>query len=203
MIAVNLLAQARVARSRRRSRRRLWLGLWAAHSALLGLGVMALARTQTPAADVAAAIEKAQSQRDFKEQEQKTISSEIAALRERMVLSAMVTDHPHWGALLSVLAQSKGPSAMLERIEILSRAPVAERGKDKAPLRESYLVTISGYATTRDDVAGFVKRLEGSGIFDTVTPLETRPSTFGSSGVEIVSFSLSLSLSEGGRERQP
>ncbi|MBI1189521.1 MAG: hypothetical protein GC200_02415 [Tepidisphaera sp.] len=200
MIAVNLLSVERVAAARRRARRRAWAGVLMGHAALAGLTLLVVARLDSPGESSAQQIARLQDQLSQKDRERGVITSEIAALRARIALSDRVTDHPRWGSLLALLSNALAGDGVLDRIEIGSKTstPIRE-GKTEKRLRDSYSVTLSGYAGSRAGVARFITRLEAIGVFDSVTPLETRATTYGPNNAEAVSFSLSLSLSEGGK----
>ncbi|MFA6046049.1 MAG: hypothetical protein WC718_13785 [Phycisphaerales bacterium] len=198
MIAVNLLASERVAASRRRARRRAWFGVLFGQASVVGLALLVAAQIHTPHESPAQLIAKLQVQQGEKDREKQAIAAEMSGLRGRMELSNLVTNHPRWGSLLSIIAKAKGPEAVLERVEVGSRVASGDAG---GALRSSYTVGVTGYAASREGVAQIVSRLEATKVFDTVTPVETRATVYGPTGAEVVSFSLTLSLSEGGKAK--
>lgn len=201
MIAVNLLASERVEALRRRAHRRAWCGVLLGQVSLVGLALLTAAQIQAPREGASLAIVKLQEQLAQKEAERKAITAELAGLRARIDLSKLVTDHPNWGALLAVVAHAKGADAVFERIEIGARNEIQGKETQGRALRGSYSMTLTGYASTRAGVAQVVTRLEATGVFDSVVPVETRATTYGPASVEAVSFSLALTLSEGGKAR--
>lgn len=203
MIAVNLLASELIAASRRRERRRAWSAVLLGQALLVGVSLLVAAQVHTPRVSPSQQIAKLKAQQAEMDQEKSRIAAEMRSLRSRMELSDLVTDHPRWGSLLSLIAKAKGPDAVLERVDVGTRADAAGRDtRTTVPtLRSGYGVSVTGHARTREAVAKIVNQLDATGVFDSVTPVETRATVYGPTGVEVVSFSLSMTLSEGSRAK--
>lgn len=201
MMAINLLSAERVARARRRGKRRAWAGVLLGHASLVGLALLVVARLEAPPDDSLRSIARAQDNLAQKDREKAAIAGELASLRSRIELSDRVTDHPRAGSLLALLARAIAPEGVLDRVEIGSKSVGLAGDKKDTRLREGYVVTLSGYAGSRAGVSRFIEGLEKVGVFDSVTPIETRATTFGPNSTEVVSFSVALTLSEEGRAK--
>jgi Tfp pilus assembly protein PilN len=124
-----------------------------------------------------------------RQMELKTAKAEVAALTRRAELTRELTSHPDWARLLDVAAANAPRGVVFERLELrVSRRGTRGSG---ATLR------LTGVAESRMDASQFAVRLQELGLFDSVSPADTRMRPVAGRSAELVSFSISLEVSDG------
>lgn len=168
---VNLIPQpVAVERQRRRFVRR-GLGVTGLYLALvLGAtgGYLTLMGPRTAAASVEARA--AADQRALRLTADLTqIKAKLTDTERRVRAAEVLSERPEWATLLRLIAQSASPEVMLSQVEITSDANAAGRAT----------VLITGFAAGPGETAGFVLRLENTGIFRHVELASSRREPFG------------------------
>ncbi len=204
MTGVNLLPRTRVRAEARRARVRAWtfvlapMALATLAAAVVGHAMRegsTLTITETKLTDLETRIEGLK--RDLRQEE----ARRKGAL-DRLALLDSVAHHPNWSRLLTLIAEARGESILLERCQIEPVFPPAPTGKAAAgqdtstvgtrPVR--YTVTVGGVSGDALAVSDYVLALERRGIFDSVAQREVRPRSV--RGVEGVAFTIECTLLE-------
>lgn len=208
MNGVNLIPEGVRLGLQRRARLRVWAGVTAAWAAVL-VGALAVV-TSGASADGSLRLRliAAQETLDQREADLKSAKAGHAAVMRDLALAREVGRHPDWSELLAVLAASRGEDVVFERLELRPMAAAAGKGAGKkAPRSPGVTVRISGVASSQVAAAQYAVRLQESGLFDGVSPPETRArptagAAPGSPGASLVSFQVSVTmLHEGGAGR--
>lgn len=192
MNGVNLLAADRLrayAAHTRLARWSLGVGAYAVLAALLVFAAVAdrgsQVRTVRSVDSIAASAEQ-------KDKDIKATRARIATLQKAEALAHEITRHPDWGRLLDALAATRTDGIVFERLEfrVSPRAAAPKPGVSGATVR------ISGVAGSQVDAARYAVALQDLGVFDSVSPVETRAKgAAGQSGADLVAFSLTVGIS--------
>ncbi len=110
-------------------------------------------------------------------------------------------EHPDWGLLLGLLAQSLGDGLVLRQCQISELTPVQRRdvlvAKDQSQVAgRSFLLAIRGMGRSQAAVSQFALRLEQTGLFDQVKLLDTSLEPY--LEYKAVSFRVECQLGAGG-----
>jgi Tfp pilus assembly protein PilN len=173
-------------RVRRRIRR--WAGVCAAY-AVLAAGAWGALAAASPNVASGEDLSSERAALERRQMELKTAKAEVAALTRRAELTRELTSHPDWARLLDVAAANAPRGVVFERLELrVSRRGTRGSG---ATLR------LTGVAESRMDASQFAVRLQELGLFDSVSPADTRMRPVAGRSAELVSFSISLEVSDG------
>ena len=198
MIGINFIPVARL-RVRKVRRRAAWWsvgsGVWAI--GLVGIAMLLAGAVPTLRSDeVARRTEAARAAQERATKDIARESRQVATLQRGLDISTLVQDHPDWSLLLTRVSELRGPAVVLQSLEVdrvsvrpefeprpasataggpAPAAPSATAARPKAekPIGESYVVKVAGLAQSAGEAQKFVLRLDQSGMFDSVTLLET------------------------------
>lgn len=188
---------------RARRRVRVWARAGAAWALVLGMawaGWAGLspargAEVAREAGAVAASLER-------KGADLKAARADLVALQKRLDVTNELCAHPDWAALLDVLTQTRPGTVAFERVEVR-----VQRAGDGGKTRAMATVKVSGLAATQEDAARFGEALVERGVFESVSPAETRARPVpnakpGEPGATLVSFTVSVTMSDAKEARK-
>ncbi len=181
MRSVNLMPGYRVEARRRRGRVQRWVtgcGVYTAALACLWIGCQII----WPDGRTAVASDLAQLERE-------TLADQSAAkaLRPRLVQAQAILaaahsigDQPDWSYLVALAAEQLGEDAVLRlcRLEPARLDRAQPPGTVDPASIARYRLQLEGYGRTQEAVFGYVRRLEATKLFTSVTLIETRGEAF-------------------------
>lgn len=131
----------------------------------------------------------------------KETTAELQSAQRVLDANHAVGDQPDWSILLAMVSLKTEDRVVLRAFQITPQnAPATAEppgGRDAQPNDSGrFLVKIKGFARTQSEVAAFVLRLEGEGVFDKVELLESKREAFGSG--EAIGFALNCAVGGGG-----
>ena len=97
------------------------------------------------------------------------MKGQLADAERRLRAAAVLSERPAWATLLRLIAQGAGADVLLSGVEIAGGGSASGGAT----------VTVTGYAAGPGEVAAFVLRLEGSGVFGRVELASSRREPFG------------------------
>lgn len=171
MRGVNLIPTRYLAARRRRVRTRRWAVGVAAYALLL-LPAWGVMRMTSGGAQRVAAEQLAQADDRIADTEAalRTIQPRLAAALATLEAGNSVGDQPDWSILMTAVANLLGDDAVLTRFAL---EPVAEDKRSPRPSRQ-YVLHVQGLGRSHEVVSGYVLKLEGLGLFDSVKLLSTK-----------------------------
>lgn len=198
MMAVNLLPAASIAMMRRHRRAHLWTRILAAYVLLLGAGWFAVANfLHRDDRGVSAKLEAVGIELKSLEQSVRGINIDLGKASASIAAARAVGEHPDWSILLKMLATLKGDELLFDDCELKPRATEISKTKPD-PLRPAgYLLRLKGIGKDQQSIMQFSLRLEGAGLFDRVTLVDTKGQQF--LGAPRVAFTIECTLEEVGR----
>jgi len=197
MIGINFIPAARL-RVRKVRRRAAWWsvgsGVWAI--GLVGFAILVAGAVPMHRSDeVARRTDAARAAQERTEKDIAKESRQVATLQRALDISTLVQDHPDWSLLLSRVGELRGPAVVLQWLEVdrvsvrpefeprpapaapgapaPAPSPTAAKPKPERPIGELFVVKVAGLAQSAGEAQKFVLRLDQSGMFDSVTLLET------------------------------
>jgi|GEM_PF-4876017 len=194
MIGINFIPAARL-RVRKVRRRAAWWsvgsGVWAI--GLVGFAILVAGAVPMHRSDeVARRTDAARAAQERTEKDIAKESRQVATLQRALDISTLVQDHPDWSLLLTRVGELRGPAVVLQWLEVdrvsvrpefeprpapgapaPAPSPTAAKPKAERPIGESFVVKVAGLAQSAGEAQKFVLRLDQSGMFDSVTLLET------------------------------
>ncbi|GJM18660.1 MAG: hypothetical protein DHS20C14_08730 [Phycisphaeraceae bacterium] len=106
------------------------------------------------------------------------LQAQVAAARKIAGAATVLDDRPDWSLLLASLERERGDGVVLTRVVVVGLDGADAPAAPGEALRVRVVVT--GIGATLGDIQGCVLRVERSGVFDSVSPIETRPRRVGS-----------------------
>lgn len=187
---VNLIPQARIDAARRRSRLCAWSAGCAAY-AVAAVAVWSVTRVVDEGADASLAQDMAriQEQTDRDRQAAAQLKPRLTQAMATLAASRSVGNQPDWSLLLALLAEGLGDEAVLSVV----RLDQAAAPNSAAPQR-SYTLHVEGLGRSHATVLEYVRQLEETGLFQSVTLIETRQESFLDGTA--VAFSVDCALSD-------
>lgn len=126
------------------------------------------------------------------------LSRELTEVESKLAASRAVGQQPDWSKLLGLLAQKTAGEIVLRNCSIAPAGAAGSprgRSSDERPDEERrYVVTLEGYGRSQAAVAGFVLRLERTGLFGRVQQQGARREQFLSATA--VRFALTCDLTD-------
>lgn len=180
MIAINLLPSVYLSARAARRRLRAWGLATVVLSAIYAVSIATYYATQGPRGpELTGRIAAVESRLTRTRQE---IARTGATLRSKLAEQAAahaVGTHPDYSVLLRLISSLREGQVALESVMIATSEPAAAvRGAKPAPgapASPSIRLELSGLARTPSAVAGYVLRLEKTGLFTKVDLVETSP----------------------------
>jgi Tfp pilus assembly protein PilN len=206
MMSINLMpASLREARRCRRARRAWGVALTLAAGVVIPF---TLAAPRLAGADVSAIVEQLRevgTQADAADQRRQRLAALEADLARRLTIAEAVAAHPDWSHLLDLLARLRGDDALFDRIDLQRETvtpPAAAQPRTPAQAQPApilkHTLKLEGLSRSQPAAAGLVLRLEGTGLFESVRLLQTRPDARGKG--DAVAFTIECTLR--GRDEQ-
>jgi hypothetical protein len=194
MNSTNLIPMARQLRNARRARLIRWGVTSAAIIALLA-GADGLLRLNVARS---ASIDATQCARLNNEIAEKTkaanqLRGEIQMIDRQVQASRVVTEHPDYSVLLSLLSQTAGTQVTLHQCAVDRPQHGEEIARNVPPT-----LRVSGFGASQSAVTSFVLRLEATGVFDQVTLLRSNEQN--DVGGATTSFQLECLFEAGSKE---
>lgn len=103
----------------------------------------------------------------------------LLAAETKLAVAREIGEQPDWGVLLDVLAAARTPEIALHTIHLERVPPPAPKPSPTAqaaapappppPAAGSYRLTVSGHAPDSSSVAAFLKAVEATGLFRSLT----------------------------------
>ncbi len=113
------------------------------------------------------------------------MTGQLADAERRLRAAAVLSERPAWATLLRLIAQGAGADVLLSGVNIAGGGSASGggsatgSGSGRGGAMGSATVTVTGYAAGPGEVAAFVLRLEGSGVFSRVELASSRREPFG------------------------
>lgn len=185
MIHVDLLPKQRRAALQRRARSRQWMLGGSAYAALIAIAGLTFSLSG-PRVSVAADLYQRQ-ERELTDRQSRvdSLTAQSDLLAKRLDRLTRIQGHPDVSALVRLIASELQDHIVLDSISMerqVQSAKDAGRKKVGADAKDTesaatptvfYQIDIAGLAKDQPDVTSFVLRLEGLGLFDKVTVLES------------------------------
>lgn len=192
MNGVNLLSPNRLRAHAAHTRLCRWALICGAYAVLSGMLVLVGVANRGSQARNARNLDGLTASAEQKDKEIRAVRARIAKLQQSELLAREITRHPDWGRLLDALAATRADGVVFERLEFR----VSPRATQSKPGVSSATVRITGVAGSQVDAARYAVSLQDLGLFDSVSPVETRAKgAGGQSGTELVTFSLTVGIS--------
>lgn len=192
MRGVNLIPAPHRAARTRRDRCRAWLTGSAIYACAL-LTVWGAAHLWWPDRHRAAAADLSQLQQKTR-QDEATLAEIRPRIREAittLAASRSVGDQPDWSLLLNLLSSLLGDDTVLSTCTLKVAGSNMDPSASAAPRR--HLVTLTGLGRSHGAVLTYVRKLEGTGLFEAVTLIDTRQEPF-TGGSQAIAFRIECSM---------
>lgn len=188
---LNLIAAGRMAARRRAVVIRRWLEAGSVFVlAVVAVGVVGHARWADDPGALAAELEALRARGATAEGQVRRLNDEMAAVERRVAANRAMTSQPDYAVLLAVMAGTLDERVMLRSCgfeplpldELAGGAARTVAGSVVRKAADGFELKAAGYARSQADAAGYVLRLEKTGLFRRVRLLSTRrePVPFGS-----------------------
>ena len=204
--SINLIPRRRIEARQRRGRVRIWIIAMSAYvltsTAVAGALNVAWDRAERRVTDE---LERLRGQASVVEEEIGLIQPQLIEAALQLKAGRAVSEQPDWSLLLALLGATRGEEIVLERVALIpiqvdagepaagesggagsaGGSPGAKAVEPVTP-RIDYRLEISGLGLTQQAVSRYLLRMEQTGLFDRVRPIDTSISPFGNE--RVVSF---------------
>lgn len=195
MSNINLIPLRRRDAKRRRRHIR-WCAVGCCAYALAATAAGAAAIYTWGGEDLVVADQLAHVEQDIQRNEHAAAAARTNLAATQLVLEStrQIVERPDWSQLLALLAGESNQQVMLRSCQL---RPKLSRMGDAAP---GFLVTAVGITRSPSDAQEYAVRLQGTGMFDRVTLLDTRREPF--LAMEASTFRLECELGTGSSQAQ-
>ena len=205
MIAgVNLIPMYHQAAHRRRAYAMRWVGICAGYTMLVmaaGFGAQCL--WGRGAMDVSERLANLNASAASNESAAKAFGPKLEQMQTTLAASRTVGSQPDWSVLLRLVAGLLDHKTVLSSCRLKPAAEAGGRlvlgseGKPKRFGAKGYVLDLNGLGENQQAVAGYVLRLEKTGLFGKVALIDTRKEPFLRGGQNAIGFQIHCTLDDG------